>query len=184
MYKKLIAALLATTVSSVAMASELEAEALGLVKQFGTTLKGQLVSAMKEGGPVKAIEFCNLRAPGIAADIAAASGWEVGRTSLKIRSEDNAPDSWELKVLQEFEAKKSTGTAPAMLEYSEVVEVDGKKNFRYMKAIPTEKACLNCHAATIAPDVEAKLHELYPSDNARGFNEGDIRGAFTLTKPL
>jgi len=184
MYKKLIATLLTSTLASVAMANELDAEARGLVKQFGSTLKGQLVGAMKKGGPVKAIEFCNLRAPGIAADIAAASSWKVGRTSLKIRSEANAPDSWELKVLQEFEAKKSAGIAPATLEYSEVVEVDGKRNFRYMKAIPTEKACLKCHAATIAPDVEAKLHELYPGDSARGFSEGDIRGAFTLTKPL
>jgi len=184
MYKNMIAVLLTATVSSIAMASESETEARGLIKQFGSTLKGQLVGAMKEGGPVKAIEFCNISAPGIAADIAAASGWEVGRTSLKTRSEANTPDSWELKVLQQFEAKKSAGTAPATLEYSEVVEVDGKKSFRYMKAIPTEKACLNCHAATIAPDVEAKLHELYPNDNARGFNEGDIRGAFSLTKPL
>ena len=184
MYKKLIATLLVTTVSGIALASELDTEARGLVKQFGSTLKGQLVDAMKEGGPVNAIEFCNISAPGIAADVAAASHWKVGRTSLKLRSEANTPDAWELKVLKEFEAEKSAGVDPATLEYSEVVEVDGKKSFRYMKAIPTQEACLKCHGATIAPDVEAKLHKLYPNDQARGFNEGDIRGAFTLAKPL
>jgi hypothetical protein len=32
--------------------------------------------------------------------------------------------------------------------------------------------------------VKAKLAELYPKDRATGFKEGDIRGAFTLTKTL
>ncbi len=184
MYKKLITTLLATTLSGVVVAGELETEARGLVKEFGSTLKGQLVGAMKEGGPVNAIKFCNLSAPGIAADVAAASHWEVGRTSLKLRSEANAPDQWELKVLEQFEAQKAAGTASQKLEYSEIVEQDGKKRFRYMKAIPTQQACLKCHGATLAPEVAAKLDELYPNDKARGFNEGDIRGAFTLSKPL
>ena len=30
----------------------------------------------------------------------------------------------------------------------------------------------------------AKLAELYPADRATGFQAGDIRGAFTLSKPL
>ncbi len=32
--------------------------------------------------------------------------------------------------------------------------------------------------------VKAKLAELYPDDRATGYKEGDIRGAFTLSKPL
>ena len=51
------------------------------------------------------------------------------------------------------------------------------------EAIGTEQVCLNCHAAEIKPDVE-KLLQLYPQDTARGFAVGDIRGAFTLSKPL
>ncbi len=184
MRTSLIVTLLTTTLSGAVMANEPTDEARALIKQFGSNLKGQLVGAMKEGGPVNAIQFCNLSAPGIAADVAAESGWEIGRTSLKIRSEANKPDPWELKVLEAFEAQKLAGAAPATLEYSEVVEADGNKRFRYMKAIPTEKACLNCHAEKVVPEVESKLHELYPNDKARGFNEGDIRGAFTLSKPL
>ena len=189
-YKKLISILLTVTLSGVVVACELDvqaqldAQARDLAKQFGSTLKGQLVGAMQEGGPIHALEFCNLSAPGIAVDIATASDWQVGRTSLKTRSEANAPDAWELKVLQEFEAKKSAGVATAMLEYSEVVEVNGAKSFRYMKAIPTEAACLVCHGSAIAPGLEAKLHELYPTDSATGYSEGDIRGAFTLEKSL
>jgi hypothetical protein len=32
--------------------------------------------------------------------------------------------------------------------------------------------------------VDAKLKELYPYDKARGFKEGELRGAFTMAKPL
>ncbi|MCW8890410.1 MAG: DUF3365 domain-containing protein [Sedimenticola sp.] len=184
MHKTLPIALLAAIFSQPILAADEVTEARGLIKQFGTSLKGQLVGAMKEGGPVKAIQFCNVRAPGIASDIATHSGWEIGRTSLKIRSAANTPDAWELAVLKEFETKKAAGADPSTLDYSEVVELNGQKMFRYMKAIPTEKACLNCHAETIKPEVEAELKSLYPGDQARGFNEGDIRGAFTLSKPL
>jgi hypothetical protein len=71
------------------------------------------------------------------------------------------------------------------LEHHEVVEQDGKKVFRWMKAIPTAKVCLNCHGGdTVAAPVEAKLKELYPTDQARGYSVGDIRGAFTITQPM
>lgn len=176
--------LLTATMSGIALAVEMDDEARNLAKQYGSTLKRQLISIMQAAGPVQAIEFCNLSAPDIAAAIATESNWQVGRTSLKTRSEANNPDVWEQTVLQEFEAKKLAGADLATLEYSEVVEVDGTKSFRYMKAIPTEVACLQCHGSTIAPAVDAKLQLLYPTDRARGFSEGDIRGAFTLQKPL
>jgi hypothetical protein len=53
-----------------------------------------------------------------------------------------------------------------------------------MKAIPTGKVCLKCHGEKIDPDVEASLKQNYPRDKARGFKEGDIRGAFTITQPM
>ena len=37
---------------------------------------------------------------------------------------------------------------------------------------------------TRAAQTAAKLAELYPADTARGYKVGDIRGAFTLSKPL
>lgn len=53
-----------------------------------------------------------------------------------------------------------------------------------MKAIPTAALCVKCHGETIDPEVEAKLKALYPNDQARGFKEGDLRGAFTLSTPV
>ena len=70
------------------------------------------------------------------------------------------------------------------MDYAEVVEMNGQKSFRYMKAIPTGKVCLNCHGAELKPAVSKELDMLYTDDKARGFKAGDIRGAFTLSKPL
>jgi len=160
-------------------------EARKIVKQFVTQLKGELKKAMKAGGPAHAISVCNDKAPRITDEVSAQTGWYVARTSLKPRAATNSPLPWEKKVMEQFEARKTAGEDVKRLEYHDVVEEDGKRVFRYMKAIPTGKVCLNCHGgAEVKPEVEKKLHELYPSDKARGFKVGDIRGAFVLKKTL
>ncbi len=159
-------------------------EGKGIIKAFFGDLKGELVKGMKEGGPVKAIGICHTVAPQLAEAHSQMSGWEVGRTSLKLRNPDNAPDAWEEAVLQEFEVRKSAGEDPMKLVKAEVVEENGRKVFRMMKAIPTAEVCTKCHGDAIEAPVVSKLDELYPTDKARGYKVGDLRGAFTLKKPL
>ncbi len=154
------------------------------VKSFMTQLKGELQAGMKAGGPVNAIGICHTKAPQITSEVSKQKGWEIGRTALKTRNPANKPDQWELAVLNQFEQRKAAGEDPKKMEYSEVVETDGKKTFRYMKAIPTGAVCLTCHGEKLAPEVAAKLKELYPEDQATGFKLGDIRGAFTIKQPI
>jgi hypothetical protein len=160
------------------------AESRAVTMEFMTTLKSELQSAMKADGPVNAIQVCNTRAPEIAADFSEQKGWTVARTSLKYRNPDNAPDAWERKVLEQFEERKASGEDPKQMVYAEVVENNGTKNYRFMKAIPTAPVCLACHGEKIDAAVEARIEELYPEDRARGFNAGDIRGAFTISQPM
>ncbi len=180
----LAAALLLPAAASAADTDALKAEAIAKIKTFASTLVGELKGAMKAGGPVNAISVCNEKAPAIAANLSGDDGWQVGRTSLKVRNPGNAPDPWELAVLKRFEARKAAGEDPAKLAYAEIVEENGEKVFRFMKAIPTKKVCLNCHGSKLAPEVAARLDALYPEDKARGFKVGDIRGAFTLSKTI
>ncbi len=154
------------------------------VKSFMTQLKGELQAGMKAGGPVNAISVCHTKAPEITSSVSKEKGWSIGRTSLKTRNPSNKPDSWELAVLKKFEERKAAGEDPKKMEFAEVVEADGKKTFRYMKAIPTGAVCLACHGESIKPEVKARLKELYPDDQATGFREGDIRGAFTIKQPM
>ena len=154
------------------------------IKSLAGALKEQLSLAMAAGGPVAAIEACNLAAPAIADAEAAARGWRVGRTSLKLRSPANAPDAWELAVLQDFAARRAAGADPKTLHHAEIVTADGRRSFRYMQAIVTMEVCTTCHGAGVAPDVAARLDALYPGDRARGHAVGDLRGAFTVVQPL
>ncbi|MCU7919675.1 MAG: DUF3365 domain-containing protein [Candidatus Thiodiazotropha sp. (ex Epidulcina cf. delphinae)] len=159
-------------------------EGKGVIKAFFGALKGELVKGMKEHGPVNTIATCSKVAPSLAAGHSQMSGWEVARTSLKLRNPDNAADAWETAVLHEFESRKAAGEDPMKLVKAEVVEEKGRKVFRMMKAIPTAEVCTKCHGEAIADPVTAKLDEFYPQDKARGYKVGDLRGAFTLKKSL
>ena len=70
------------------------------------------------------------------------------------------------------------------MDYSEVTTHNGKKVFRYMKAIPTGDVCLSCHGSNINEPVANKINSLYPDDKAKGFSKGDIRGAFTIIQDI
>jgi len=180
-----VTAVLASTTSIAADNTEQRiAESRATIKAFGMKLKGELKAAMKAGGPVNAIKVCNQVAPVIASDISMEKGWDVARTSLKTRNTANNPDAWETTVMESFEKRKATGEPVEKLEFSAIVEVGGNKTFRYMKAIPTGEVCLKCHGTSMDPKIAAKLDSLYPDDQARGFNKGDIRGAFTITQPM
>lgn len=154
------------------------------IKSFAGALQKQLKSALTDGGPTAAIDVCNIAAPEIAETASTASGWSVRRTSLKLRNPGNAPDAWELAVLRDFEVRKAAGEDPGTLDHAEIVVGDGQRTFRYMKAIPTQPVCIVCHGTSIAPEVTAKLDDLYPEDRARGFEVGDIRGAFSIAQPV
>lgn len=180
----LAALLLGSSTLPAADLAEPLAASRAAAQAFGAQLRAALQQALQAGGPVNGITVCHDEAARIAATTTQATGLQVGRTSLKVRNPKNSPDEWELLVLRDFEARKAAGAAPDTLEFYEVVVQGGQSTFRYMKAIPTAQLCLVCHGDNIAPDVRARLQQLYPSDAAYGFQEGDLRGAFTIAQPL
>ncbi|OQW93496.1 MAG: hypothetical protein BWK79_10825 [Beggiatoa sp. IS2] len=153
-----------------------------IVSELGETLKSELLKALQAGGPAAALATCNEKAIPVTTTIAEKHGLKVGRTSLKLRNPKNAPDEWETKVLKNFVERQVQGKNLSKMEFYEVFEKDGKKQVRYMKAIPVAEPCLTCHGTEIVPEISAKLKTLYPEDKATGFKLGDLRGAFTLIK--
>jgi hypothetical protein len=182
LYLLAITGLLATSVVHAENTDQLTNETRGAIKALGAELKSTLQAAMKSGGPLNAISVCKTDAPSLAEKVSAEKGMEVGRTSLKVRNELNAPDPWELSVLEQFEHRKAEGEPVNMIEYSEVMQQNGNTVFRYMKAIPTDDVCLMCHGDQLQENLSAELKRLYPNDQATGFKKGDIRGAFTAVK--
>ena len=160
------------------------AQAKEIISAFAGTLKGELETGIKAGGPVKALEICNTKAPQIAEKVTAEKGMQVSRVSLKNRSPANAPNVWQKTVLENFATRKAAGADPVALEFSEIAEHQGHKEFRFMKAIPTGGVCLACHGENLVKGVQETITTLYPDDKATGFKSGDIRGAFVVTKVL
>jgi hypothetical protein len=151
---------------------------------FARALKSELVSAMQSGGVIEAIEVCNTRAVTISENVSAKNNMNLSRVSLKTRNPGNAPNQWQAEVLHSLEARNKAGESPGELTWHEVANTDNGQVFRFMKAIPTGALCLQCHGENIAPAVAIKLAELYPDDQATGYREGDIRGAFVVTYQL
>lgn len=159
-------------------------QAKSSVSAFAAALKSELIAAMQAGGPLQAIDVCHARAPAIAADLSRQQGVQLSRVSQRNRNPVNAPNDWQTDVLQAFEARRAAGEDVAALTWQTVAETAAGEEFRFMKAIPTAALCLGCHGEAIAPPVAEKLAELYPDDRATGFSEGDIRGAFVVTRQL
>ncbi|MFA7553024.1 MAG: DUF3365 domain-containing protein [Spongiibacteraceae bacterium] len=161
--------------------SELQAEAIDIVKTFSETLKPKLKQAIQSGGLEHAIKICSVEAPRIASSLSDDTGWSVKRVSLKPRNTSTAaPDAFEIEVLNRFNELQISGEAAPLLEYSEFVD----DKFRYMKAQAVEGICLGCHGSSIPPGVKNLLKEYYPDDVATGYSLGEVRGAFSLAKDL
>ncbi|MCP4048260.1 MAG: DUF3365 domain-containing protein [Gammaproteobacteria bacterium] len=160
------------------------ADAKAAIKDFAGSLQKVLKTTMQAGGPVAAIGACNTQASPISQTVAAKHGMALSRVSLQTRNPANAPNVWQTLVLEEFEKQHAAGKNTATLAWSETVNTGGEQEFRFMKAIPTGAACLNCHGTNISADVSGVLANLYPEDKATGFSEGDIRGAFVVTRKV
>ena len=164
--------------------SERALQSRNLSQDYAAKLKGTLMGAIQAGGPEAAIAVCKVKAPAIAKEKAASTGWSIGRTALKLRNPANSPDAWERYVLLRFQDQISDGTEVKNLEHYETTTKNGERVFRYMRAIPTQAPCLICHGSNLSQNVKAKIEELYPEDRATGFSHGELRGAFTIVQPL
>jgi len=151
--------------------------------RLGGQLKGELTQAIAEGGPIAAINVCYLRAPEIAAQLSQDSGARVGRTALRVRNPSNAPDELERTVLEQFAADLGAGPIDRPLEAVFEIRRGDAVERRYMRAIPTDALCLTCHGKIIAPELAAAIARDYPGDQATGFEQGQLRGAFSVVWP-
>ncbi len=158
--------------------------AIEATKEYAGALKSELMAAMHTGGAIEAIEVCNTKALVIGQEVSQANNVNLSRVSTRNRNPGNAPNEWQTAVLETFEARKLAGEDPGTLTWHEVRQTENGPEFRFMKAIPTAGLCLQCHGTDIAPPVAEKLAELYPADLATGFKEGDLRGAFVVTRLL
>lgn len=180
----LVAVILSCTLGLSASGEDLvslEKQASDITGQYVATLLPTLQQALASGGPVKGIEVCSTRAPEIAEQLSAETGWSVRRVSLKARNSQKAtPDEWEREMLSRFDEHRRDGQGAAALNESAVVEGE----FRYLQAQLAMPLCLTCHGSSLSEDVSTALEQHYPADMATGYEAGQVRGAISLRHPI
>ena len=156
-------------------------------RKVATSLPPKTLAKLQEeiakSGPEGAIPVCKDMAPKMAANVLQETVWKVRRVSLKVRNEARAiPDDWEKAALEDFDKRAAAGESPAKLEKGEKIG----NEYRYVKALPVQPLCLNCHGSDdqISPAVKSVLAQHYPNDRATGYSVGQIRGAISVRKPL
>jgi len=182
--------LAAAMLLSVASANAQEPAWVGEARKVAGSVPPKLLAVLTEeigkNGPEGAILVCRDKAPQLAKAASDETGWSVRRVSLRNRNPRAVPDGWERAALEDFDRRAASGESATTLEKAEIVTEGGKQSYRYMRALPTQPLCLNCHGSPeqLTPAVLEKLKALYPDDKAVGYRPGDIRGAITIRKPV
>lgn len=163
---------------SVAREEPLLETSRALAQRFAMELQTELKSALAQGGPVHAINVCREEAPRIASKLSRETGAKVARTSLQTRNAINAPEPWQVEVLTSYFKPEVQATDKRVEFYAE-----SSDDVRYMQAIRTGGLCLTCHGQVPEGDLARQLDIDYPYDQARGYEFGSLRGAFSITWP-
>lgn len=147
--------------------------ALARARAFQQALKQELMAAMAEGGPVRAVAVCSERAPALA-QAASTGGYRLRRVGTKTRSLGNSPSKADGDALDRLLAD---ATAPFVR-----MEGDGDARWRHYVPLRVEAACLLCHGpkAGMSGELQQALAARYPKDEAVSYALGDLRGAVVV----
>ncbi len=168
-----------------------EVEILGEAMAWGdsitTEAQAQLISSLQkaiaENGPVGALEFCNVEALPILAEVSMKHQAAIRRVSNRNRNPSNLPDEDEAPLLDAYEYTAENGgkSEPS------IQKIEGGTVFLYTKPIVVPGGfCLGCHGEPgkdIAESTLKKLAELYPQDKAQNHQVGDLRGMWSVRIP-
>ena len=154
-----------------------------LADAFQQQLKGRLMTAMQQGGPVQAIAVCQEEAPALAQAFAAREGVRIGRVGTRLRNPANTGQRWQQAVLADFSQQVEHGTAPAGLRTLVQRGLPEGVRAGYAQAIVAQGPCLICHGEQVAPAVREALASRYPADQATDYREGDLRGLLWVEFP-
>jgi hypothetical protein len=162
-------------------------ESRKVTKELFQQLGGALLKELGASGPDAAINVCRDLAPKVANQMSVERGWKITRVGTRVRNPMiGTPDAWEQSTLAEFEKRAKAGEKMDAMEFSQIVDEPDGKSYRYMKAIGMRPMCLACHGmpADIPESVKATQAKLYPHDKATGYQDGQLRGAFSIKRAL
>lgn len=140
-------------------------------------LGSNLMNAINEGGPVNALEFCKIQASPLTDSMATELQAHIKRVTDQPRNPNNTANQRQLEYINSAKMKLSSGEDVK----PEVNVVDGKITGYY--PIVTNQLCMQCHGSEsgqINDKTLAKIKELYPEDQATGYDTGELRGIWVV----
>ena len=149
-----------------------------IATQTQKVLGQNLMQAIKSGGPVYALNFCNVQALPLTDSMSNVLDAKIQRVSDQNRNPENIPNTSERAYIEWAKKKiKKQGSAAPKIQ-----KVNGQWTGYY--PIMTNPMCLNCHGQPekdIAPETLAKIDELYPDDQATGYGVNELRGIWVIS---
>ena len=154
---------------------------LALGKTIATStqavLAKNLVDAINKSGTEYALAFCNTKAIALTDSMSQVLRASIKRVTDKPRNPGNQANQNELIYLEEQKNRLLKGDSAI----SAIGEVEGKMIGYY--PIITKAMCLQCHGkkdVNISSTTYATIRKLYPSDNAIGYGENELRGLWVI----
>ena len=141
-------------------------------------LSSNLQESIKQGGIQEAISYCNLNASPLVDSLSKEYNSSIRRTSFKVRNTKNVPTSIEKQYLTKYTKKFDDG------EILDPVIIESKESVTYFAPIMINNFCLQCHGHpgnTLSDSDYLLIKEHYPDDKAIGYNDGDLRGMWSLS---
>ena len=141
------------------------------------TLRNSLLHAIRSQNVDGAIAFCNEQAYPVTATYS--DSVIVRRTALRFRNPNNSPTSLERSILLTMSNQMKTEKIPD----TKIIRSDSTKEVHFFKPILMQPLCLNCHGIPgeqIQNSTLTKIQQFYPSDQAVGYKEGDLRGVWHI----
>ncbi len=136
-----------------------------------------LINTINNKGTEGALQFCNENAIHFTDSMAVQQGVKIKRVSDQPRNASNQASPLELEYINAAKSTLANGDVIKPL----VSELNNKIVGYY--PIVTNKMCLQCHGE---PNEEIKLAtlqkimELYPKDEAKGYDENQLRGIWVV----
>jgi len=153
----------------------------GMEIAMGTfkALSGQLKASLQEGGVPNAVRYCNTVAYPLVDSLSEVYGATIRRASDKVRNPKDEPTEREQAIIDAYHAQVEAGERP-----KPVVRQLESGEIAFYAPIRMQELCLNCHGKlgeSLKEEDYAVIKELYPEDEAIGYEAGDLRGIWSIT---
>ncbi len=155
--------------------------ALRISAETQGVLGRNLMAKIQQEGTLSALTFCNAEAYRLTDSTATAKKLKIKRVTDKPRNPGNRALPDEVALIDSFRTEVGNGRKLQPV----YMYRDGERHF--YNPIITSEMCLQCHGnpgGQITEEVMSGIRDLYPDDQAIGYEANQIRGLWRISEPI